>query len=71
MCIYMGFPGGPAGKESACNVGDMGTIPGLGRSLEKGMATYSSIVAWRSPWTLQSIGLQSQTHMSDFHNNNI
>ena len=71
MCIYMGFPGGPAGKESACNVGDMGTIPGLGRSLEKGMATYSSIVAWRSPWTLQSMGLQSQTQMSDFHNNNI
>ena len=71
MCIHMGFPGGPAGKESACNVGDMGTIPGLGRSLEKGMATYSSIVAWRSPWTLQSMGLQSQTQMSDFHNNNI
>ena len=71
MCIYMGFPGGPAGKESACNVGDMGTIPGLGRSLEKGTATYTSIVAWRSPWTLQSMGLQSQTQMSDFHNNNI
>ena len=36
MCIYMGFPGGPAGKESACNVGDMGTIPGLGRSPGEG-----------------------------------
>ena len=27
----MGFPGGPDGKESACNVGDLGLIPGLGR----------------------------------------
>ena len=26
------FPGGPAGKESACSVGDLGSIPGLGRS---------------------------------------
>ena len=43
--------GGTDGKESACNVGDLGLIPGLGRSLEKGMATYSSIHAWRIPWT--------------------
>ena len=27
-----GFPGGSAGKESACNVGDLGSTPGLGRS---------------------------------------
>ena len=27
----MGFPGGTAGKESACNVGDLGSIPGSGR----------------------------------------
>jgi len=27
-----GFPGGPDGKESSCNVGDLGSIPGLGRS---------------------------------------
>ena len=27
----MGFPGGSDGKESACNVGDLGSIPGLGR----------------------------------------
>ena len=30
------FPGGSAGKESACNVGDLGSIPGLGRALEGG-----------------------------------
>ena len=29
---FMGFPGGPSGKESACNAGHMDTIPGLGRS---------------------------------------
>ena len=29
---YFGFPSGSAGKESACNEGDLGSIPGLGRS---------------------------------------
>ena len=61
----MGFPGGSDDKESACNARDLGSIPGLGRSLEKGMATHSNILAWRTPWTeepggLQSMGLQSQ-----------
>ena len=32
----LGFPGSLAGKESACNVGDLGLIPGLGRSREEG-----------------------------------
>ena len=32
----MGFPGGSGGKESACNAGDLGSIPGLGRSLVEG-----------------------------------
>ena len=31
-----GFPGGSAGKESACNEGDLGLIPGLGRSPGEG-----------------------------------
>ena len=31
-----GFPGGSAGEESACNVGDLGSIPGLGRSPGEG-----------------------------------
>ena len=83
--------GGSAGKESACNAGDWGSIPGSRRSpgegkgyslqfswaslvaqtvknlpamqetqvlslgqedpLEKGMATHSSTLAWRIPWT--------------------
>ena len=42
--------GGSAGKESARNAGDLGSVPGLGRSPgEKGMATQSSILAWRIP----------------------
>ena len=87
--VTLGFPDGSAGKESTCNVEDLGLIPGLGRSagvgkgyplqytwaslmaqmvknlpatwetwvrtlgwknlLEKGMATHSSILAWRIP----------------------
>ena len=87
----MGFPDSSVGKESACNAGDPGSIPGSGRSpgegtghplqyswaslltqlvknlpavqetwvqslgwedpLEKGMATHSSILAWRITWT--------------------
>ena len=43
--------GGSYGKESACTAGDPGSIPGLGRSLEKGMATHSSILAWEIPQT--------------------
>ena len=86
------FPDSSIGKESACNAGDPGSIPGLGRfagegigfplqyswaslvaqliknppamqetwvqflgwkdPLEKGKATHSSILAWRTPWTL-------------------
>ena len=30
--VFLGFPGGSEGKESACNAGDLGWIPGLGRS---------------------------------------
>ena len=34
--VYMYFPGGSDGKASACNAGDLGSIPGLGRSSGKG-----------------------------------
>ena len=48
-CKYLRCPtrwvGGSDGKESACNAEDRGLISGLGRSLEKGMATHSSILA--------------------------
>ena len=34
--LTLGFPGGSAGKESACNEGDLASVPGLGRSPVKG-----------------------------------
>ena len=49
-------------KNLPANAGDLrdpGSIPGLGRSLEKEMATHSSILAWRTPWREQPGGLQS------------
>ena len=91
------LPSGSDGEESICDVGDVGSIPGLGRSLgegkgyplqdslaslvaqtvknllavqetwvrslgqkdplEEGMATHSSIFAWRIPWTEELGGL--------------
>ena len=36
LTSYQGFPGGSAGKESACSVGDLGLIPGLGRAHGEG-----------------------------------
>ena len=63
----MGFPGGSVGKESASNAGDLGLIPGSGRSPGEEMATHSSTLAWKIPWTekpgrLQSMGSQSVGH---------
>ena len=51
------------GKESACSAGDLDSIPGLEHPLEKEMATHSSILVWKIPWTqepgrLQSVGSQ-------------
>ena len=48
----IGLPGkelGSAGKESTCNVGDLGLIPGLEDLLKKGKVTHSSVLAWRIP----------------------
>ena len=55
---------------NAGSIQDMGSTPRLGEPLEKGMATHSSILAWRIPWTeepggFQSMGSQSQTRLSD------
>ena len=66
--VFLGFPGGSDGKESACNVGDLGLIPGLGRSPGEGKG-----------YPLQYSGLEnsmdcivhgvakSQTGLSNFH----
>ena len=96
-----GFPGSSVSKESACNAGDPGSVPGSGRSsgegigypcqylgfpcglagkeyaclretsvwflvwedpLEKGNAMHSSILTWRIPWTIKSMGSQRVRH---------
>ena len=46
-----GFSGGSKGKESACNAGDLVRSPSQEDSLEKEMATHSSILAWKISWT--------------------
>ena len=46
-------------------VQDLGLIPGLGRSLEKGKATHSSSLAWRAPYS--SWGCKESDSTSDFH----
>ena len=43
---------GSAGKESACNEGDLALIPGSGRSPGEGKGYHSSIMAWRIPRAL-------------------
>ena len=65
--VSLGFPYGSAGKESACNAGDLGLIPGLGRSPGEGKATHSSILAWRIPWIIVHGVAKSQTQLSNFH----
>ena len=55
----MGFSGGSEVKASASSAGDLGSIPGSGRFLEKEMVTHSSIFVLRIPQTEQPGGLQS------------
>ena len=63
--IYIQCPLSPDGKESACSAGDLGSVSRSGRSPEKGMATQSSILAWRIPWTEEPRGLRSMGSESD------
>ena len=57
--VKMGFPGGSADKESACNAGDLGSIPGLGRSPGGGHGNPLQCSCGESPWTEEPDGLQS------------
>ena len=54
-----GFPGGSVVKNPPAIAGDVGSIPGSGRSLEKEMATHSSTLAWKISWMEEPGGLQS------------
>jgi len=52
------FPHSSVGKESACNAGTWVQFLGQEDPLEKEMATHSSILAWRIPWTEEPSRLQ-------------
>ena len=61
MCLKflnLGFPGVSAGKESACNAGDLGLIPWLGRSLGEGRGFGLENSMDRGAWQLQPMGPQ-------------
>ena len=65
--LHIGRRFGSEGKASACNAGDLGSIVGQEDHLVKEMATPSSILAWKIPWTekpgrLQSMGWQRVRH---------
>ena len=61
-----GFPGGSAGKESACNAGDLGWIPGLGRSPGEANSYPLQYSDLENSMDWNSMGVQSQTP-SNFH----
>ena len=69
--VFLGFPGGLDSKESTCNAGDLGSIPGFGGAPEDGMALHSSILALENPmdrgsWQATGHGVtKSQTQLSD------
>ena len=68
---YFGGVCGSDGKESACNVGDLGLIPGLGRFPGKGNGNPLQYSCWKMSWMeeatrLQTMGWQSRTRLSHF-----
>ena len=62
LAIGSGFPGGSVVKNPHANAGDtgdMGSIPGLGRTPGAGNGNPLSILVWEIPWTEEPGGLQS------------
>ena len=53
--LDQGFCGGSDGKESACNAGDLGSIPGLGRPPGEANGTHSIVLAWKIPRTEEPV----------------
>jgi len=71
ICMIDGLPYmGSSGKESACNEGDLGSIPGLGRSPGEGNGyplQYSGLVNPTDRGAWQVTVAKSQTRLCDFH----
>ena len=68
----MGFPSGSGVKAAAWNVGDLGLIPGSGRSPGEGNGNplQADSLAWRIPWKEEPGRLQSMGSQRVGHNNN-
>ena len=67
--VFLGFPGGSAGKESTCNAGELGLIPGLGRSPGEGKGYPLQYSGLENPMDCMcDHGVtKSRTQLSDFH----
>ena len=66
--VFLGFPCGSVGKESACNVGDLGLIPGLGRSPGEGKGYPLQYSGLENSMNCIIHGVtKSQTWLSNFH----
>ena len=66
----MGFPAGSVGKESACNAGDLGSLPGSGRSTGKGNGyplqySYLKNSMDRGTWQATVHGVAKELHMPE------
>ena len=64
LLVILGFPGSSSGKEPTGQCRTQTQVQSLGGEdpLEEGMATHSSILAWKIPWTEEPGGLQSIRH---------
>ena len=66
--VFLGSPGGSAGKESACNAGDLGLIPGLEKSLGEGKGYPLQYSGLENSMDCIVHGLaKSWTRLGDFH----
>ena len=66
--IFRDFPGGSAGKKSACNAGDLGSIPGLGRSPGEGKGYPLQYSGLENSMDCKVHGVpKNRTQLSDFH----
>ena len=66
--LSLGFPGGSAGEESACSAGDLGSIPGLGRSPGEGKGYPLQSSGLENPMDCRAHGVaKTRTGLSDFY----